>query len=240
MGGTAAASTARGVRHPRGLRVAAGARTVVWTAAAAVLLQTAIGAANEFTLESSFLNPDEEGSLSQLATAAVTAVAGTAAAAHAILFPARRRRFAALGVILLYFAVDDVLVLHEGLGEAVGERLFGLSGHLAVRLWILLLAPLLAAAFLLVASEARRAGGRLRTVLFGGLGALVAAVVVEVGGAVTRSPSFIDRVSGKPETLRYLLEEALELGGWILLAGGLLVLLSARADGEVGAYDRRS
>jgi hypothetical protein len=59
-----------------------------------------------------------------------------------------------------------------------------------------------------------------------------------VGGAVTRSPSFIERVSGKPETLRYLLEEALELGGWILLAGGLWVLLSARADVEVGADAR--
>ena len=234
MGGTAAASTPRGLGVREALRGEAAARAVVWTAVAAMLVQTAVGAANEFTLESPFLNPDEEGSLFQLVTAAVTAAAGAAAAAHAIFHPARRRRFAALSAILFYFACDDVLVLHERMGEAVGESLFGLSGHIAVRLWILLLAPLLAAAFLLIAAEALRVERGLRNVLLGGLGALVAAVVVEVGGAVTRSPSFIERVSGKPETLRYLLEEALELGGWILLAGGLWVLLSARADVEVG------
>ena len=232
MSGTAAAPTPRGLNVRRAQRAETAARAVVSIAAAAMLLQTLVAAANEFTLESSFLNPDEEGSLFQLATAAVTATAGAAAAAHAILFPPRRRRFAALSMILLYFAADDVLVLHEGMGEAVGESLFGLSGHIAVRLWILLLAPLLAAAFLLIAAEARRAERPLRNVLFGGLGALVAAVVVEVGGAVTRSPGFIERVSGKPETLRYLLEEALELGGWILLAGGLWVLLAARAGDE--------
>jgi hypothetical protein len=51
-------------------------------------------------------------------------------------------------------------------------------------------------------------------------------VVVEVVGVVTRSPSFIERVSGKPETLRYLVEESFELGGWVLVAGGLWGLVA--------------
>ena len=55
---------------------------------------------------------------------------------------------------------------------------------------------------------------------------IVPAVVVEVVGALTRDPDFIENVSGKPETLRYLVEEGLELGGWTLIAGGLLCVLA--------------
>lgn len=240
MGGIAAPPSPSVVRPRRGS--ATSSTTVRWLRLAAgvsVLAQTAVGIVNELSIESGFLNPDEEGSLFQLVTAGVTVAAGVAAAVHARLFDVRRLRFAALAAVLLYFAADDLLVLHEGLGEAVGEGVFGLDGHLAVRLWILLLAPLLVAAFLLVASEARRSGAPLLGLLYGGLGALVAAVVVEVGGAVTRDPSFIDRVSGKPETLRYLVEEGFELGGWILLAGGLWALTIARMAGDGAAEAAR-
>ncbi|MDF2750751.1 MAG: hypothetical protein K0T00_1927 [Gaiellaceae bacterium] len=226
MDPTAAASGPDGLavrdhRHEQAL-----ARTVVWTAVVAAVAQTLIGGVNSLTVASDVLNPDEEGSFFQLLTAATTALAGVAAAAHALRFPARRGRFAALAAILLYFAADDVLVVHEWLGEQLGEGLFGFPDHIAVRMWIVVLAPLLAAAFVLVVAEALRAGPPLRNVLLGGLACLVAAVAVEVVGVVTRSPSFIERVSGKPETLRYLVEESFELGGWVLIAGGLWALFA--------------
>ena len=241
MGGNAAALRPNTVPLRCGPWTGRAVLAVAWAAGAVALAQTAVGVVNAFTVESEFLNPDVEGSLFQLVTAAVTAAAGAAAAVHAYLFAARGRRFAVLAAILLYFAADDALVLHERLGEAVGEGLFGLEGHLAVRLWVVLLAPLLVAAVVLVISEARGAGAPLRGLLEAGVGALVAAVVVELAGAVTRDPSFVDRVSGKPETLRYLAEEALELGGWILIAGGLWVLTVARmeGDGAVSADARR-
>lgn len=238
IGGIAAPPSPSAVRPGRDSALNTMVRSVGLAAGLAVLAQTAVGVVNEFSIESGFLNPDQEGSLFQLATAGVTAAAGVAAAAHAWRFDLRRRRFAALAGILLYFAADDVLVLHEGLGEAAGEKI-GLEGHVAVRLWILLLAPLLLSAFLLIVSEARRAGAPLRSLLYGGLGTLAAAVVVEVAGAVTRDPSFIERVSGKPETFRYLVEEGLELGGWVLLAGGLWVLTVARLKGDGAADDAR-
>jgi len=218
------------------------ARVAVWLAAAAAGAQLGVGAANEVTLESDFLNPDEEGSLFQLLTAAVTAAAGVAAAAHALRLELRRRRFVVLAAGLLYLAADDVLVIHEWLGEHVGERLFGLPDHLAVRMWIPVLAPLLVAVFVLLVAEAFRAGPGLRRVLAAGLGALAAALVVEVVGAVTRSPSFIEEVSGKPETLRYLVEEAFELGGWILVGGALWGLYAddRRAHRSSSAASRRS
>jgi hypothetical protein len=223
MDTTAAASgpAGRDDPHERAL-----ARAVVWTAATAAVAQALIGGINSLTVAADVLNPDEEGSLFQLLTAATTALAGAAAAAHALRFADRRGRFGALAAILLYFAADDVLIIHEWLGEQVGEGLFGLPDHVAVRMWIVVLAPLLVAAFVLVLTEALRVRPPLRNVLLGGLASLVAAVAVEVVGVVTRSPSFIERVSGKPETLRYLVEESFELGGWVLVAGGLWGLVA--------------
>lgn len=240
MDPTAAASGPGDVAGREHTREQALARTVIWTAAVAAVGQALIGGANSLTVASDVLNPDEEGSLFQLLTAATTALAGVAAAAHALRFPARRGRFGALAAILLYFAADDVLIIHEWLGDQVGEGVFGFPDHIAVRMWIVVLAPLLAATFVLVAAEALRAGPPLRTVLLGGLASLVAAVAVEVVGVVTRSPSFIERVSGKPETLRYLVEESFELGGWVLIAGGLWALLAHDARvAALGPADAR-
>lgn len=240
MDPTAAASGPGGVAVPDHAREQTLARTVIWTAAGAAVAQALIGGVNSLTVASDFLNPDEEGSLFQLLTAATTALAGAAAAAHALRFPARRGRFGALAAILLYFAADDVLIIHEWLGEQVGEGLFGFPDHVAVRMWIVVLAPLLAAAFVLLVAEALRVGPPLRNVLLGGLASLVAAVAVEVVGVVTRSPSFIERVSGKPETLRYLVEESFELGGWALIAGGLWALFAHDARvAALGPADAR-
>ena len=240
MDPTAAASEPAGLAGRDDPHEQALARAVVWTAAIAAVAQALIGGVNSLTVASDVLNPDEEGSLFQLLSAATTALAGVAAAAHALRFPARRGRFGALAAILLYFAADDVLVIHEWLGEQVGEGLFGFPDHVAVRMWIVVLAPLLAAAFVLVVAEALRVGPPLRNVLLGGLASLVAAVAVEVVGVVTRSPSFIERVSGKPETLRYLVEESFELGGWVLIAGGLWALLAHDARlAALGPADAR-
>jgi hypothetical protein len=206
---------------------AALARATVWVALAAVAVQTAVGAANELSLESSALNPDEEGSVFQLASAGVMAAAAAAAGAHAVLAPRRRFRFGALATILAAFAVDDLVAAHERAGDAVGGDVLGLPEHLAVRLWIPLLAPVLVTAFLLLVAEARRVGGAAGRVLWAGLAALVAGVAVEVAGAVTREPGFVDRVGGKPEAVRLLVEEGLELGGQLLVAGGLWVVVAA-------------
>jgi hypothetical protein len=234
---TAAASTREGVS----ISVASPphvAKTIVLAAAIAGGVQTFVGVVNELAFEASFLNPDEEGSIFQIATAVVTAAGGVAVVAHAVRHRLRRKPLLLLGGILLYFAADDLLAIHERLGEATGEFLFGLPAHVAVRLWILVLAPLLVAAVVLLVAEARRADAPIRRVLIGGLATLGAAVLVEVGGAVTRSPAFIQQVSGKPETIRYLLEEALELAGWVLVAGGLWA--RALGDSAPGPVDERT
>jgi hypothetical protein len=227
---TAAAATRPTSRTSAGERAAAAATVAVAAALAAVLL--AVGAWNALTGGSDLLNPDVEGSLFQLVSAVVTTAAAAAAVGHAAALRARRVRFAALGAGLAYVTVDDLLVIHERVSESFGEGVLGLPAHIAVRLWILLFAPLLLGILVLVAAEARRAGAPLGWVLAGGLAALLTAVLVEAVGGVTRDPGFLETVGGKPETGRYLLEEALELGGWTLVAGGLLGVL-ARESGAL-------
>ena len=207
---------------------AAGDERVAATATlvAAVLV---VGSWNALTDGHDRFNPDVEGSVFQLVTAAVTAIAAVAAVAHAAFVRARRIRFAALGAALAYVTADDLLVVHERISESFGERVLGLQDHVAVRLWIVLFAPLLLVILFIVAAEARRAVSMTGRILAGGLVALLGAVVVEAAGAVTHDPDFIDGVSGKPETARYLLEEALELGGWALVAGGLTCVLTRDA-----------
>ncbi|HUP33411.1 MAG TPA: hypothetical protein VM184_10295 [Gaiellaceae bacterium] len=203
------------------------ARATVWLAVGVAVTQTAVGAANELTVESSALNPDVEGSIFQLLSAAVTAAAAAAAAIHAWLVRERRFRFVTLAAILAAFTADDLLAVHERGGDAVGGTLLGLPDHLAVRLWIVLLLPLLVVLFLILAGEAVRAAGRVGWVLGAGLAALVAAVGVELVGAISRSPSVVARIGGKPEAVRLLVEEGLEIGGLVLVAGGLWSLVAA-------------
>lgn len=201
-------------------------RSVAWLTLGLAGLQTAVGAANALLLDSSLLDPNDEASVFQPVNAAVTAAAGAAAAVRAARGPHQRARYALLAVVLVAFAADDMLVVHERIGEAVGAGLLGLPDHLAVRMWVVLLLPLLAAAFLVLVVEAARLRGGVGLLLASGLAALVAAVGVEVAGAVTRDPAFIERVGGKPETLRLLVEEGLELGGWVLVAGALWISIA--------------
>lgn len=211
------------------------APAIVWLTLGLVGLQTAAGAVNALSLESSLLDPNDEESVFQPLNAAFTAAAGAAAAFRAVRRSEQRARYAVLAVVLLAFAADDMLVVHERLGEAAGEAL-GLPDHLAVRMWIALLLPLLAAAFVILVAETMHLRGRVQRLLAAGLAALVAAVVVEVAGAVTRDPAFIERLGGKPETLRLLVEEGLELGGWVLVAGALwiAVAIPSARNGSAG------
>ena len=215
-------------------------RLAVGTAFAATILQTTVAIVNELTIQSTRLNPDIEGSVFQLLSASVTAAAGLAAILAAALSSGGvRARRALLGGVVLAFALDDVLAIHEAAGETVGERVFGLPAYLAVRLWIALWAPALAVAFVALLVEARFSRRAISGVLVGGIAALVAAVIVEILGAVTRNPSVVEGIGGKPETLRVIVEEGFELGGWWLVAGGLWLVV-ADERGRPGRRAARS
>ncbi len=119
-----------------------------------------------------------------------------------------------LVALLAYFSADDILLFHERL-EAYLE-----GGSQAARIvWPAIYLPLLTTAFLLLwrsAAGRRRATGRS---IRGGLYMLVAAVGSEV---VSFGMVHVGLDEGTfAYELEVIVEEGLELAGWIFVASGL-------------------
>ena len=66
----------------------------------------------------------------------------------------------------------------------------------------------------------RRPGGR----FVSGSALLVASIPVELAGVVTRP--LADDGTDAPEVVRVAIEEALELGGWIVVAAGIMAAVT--------------
>jgi hypothetical protein len=188
----------------------------------AVAVQTVAHLSNEFLFEDRVegLDADIEGNVFTWASSVATFTVGVAAFLHALAFSTRRREFGALAALGIWFSLDDAIQVHERVALNLGEDVLGIADFVAVRLWLVLYAPLLLlAGFLLwnVVQLLWEPAGR--TVRFG-LFLLVASIPVEIAGAGTR---WLDEEgTSVPEDLRIALEEGVELGGWILVAAGLL------------------
>lgn len=191
-------------------------------AVVAVALQTVAHLGNEFLLDDRVegLDADIEGNVFTWASSVTTFTVGVAALLHALAFSTRRREFGALAALGVWFSLDDAIVLHERVALKLGEDVLGLPDYIAVRLWLLLYLPLLLLAGFLLWNVAQvlwePAGRTVRLGLF----LLVGSIPVEIAGAGTR---WLDEEgTSVPEDLRIALEEGLELGGWILVAAGLI------------------
>lgn len=188
----------------------------------AVAVQTVAHLGNEFLLDDRVegLDADIEGNVFTWASSVATFTVGVAAFLHAMAFSTRRREFGALAVLGVWFSLDDAIQVHERVALELGEDVLGLPDYVAVRLWLVLYAPLLLLAGVLlwkVIQVLWEPAGR--TVRFG-LWLLIGSIPVEVAGAGTR---WVDeKGTSVPENLRIALEEGLELGGWILVASGLM------------------
>ena len=133
-----------------------------------------------------------------------------------------------LAAILAFLSLDDLALVHERLGDKVARDALGLSEELADQFEVVAFLPLLGLALLIawqLASRLADADGR-RVRL--GLMTLGSAIVVEILGVFTR-PLEEDGTRW-PNIIRVAVEEALEVGGWALLASGLLAGALRRAD----------
>jgi hypothetical protein len=188
----------------------------------AVVVQTVAHLGNEFLLDDRVegLDADIEGNVFTWASSVTTFTVGVAAFLHAVAFPVRRREFGALAALGIWFSLDDAIQVHERVALELGEDVLGLPDFVAVRLWLVLYAPLLLlAGFLLWKVIQLLWEPAARTVRLGLL-LLVASIPVEIAGAGTR---WLDEEgTSVPEDVRIALEEGLELGGWILVAAGLM------------------
>jgi hypothetical protein len=194
-------------------------------ALAAVLFQTAAHLGNEFLLDDRVegIDADIEGNVFTWASSAATFAVAFCSALHAAAVERQRREFSVLAALALWFSMDDVAIIHERVALKLGEDLLGMPDYLAVRLWLVLYLPLLLVAGVVLWRIAQEAQPPAHRPLVLGLGLLVASIPVELAGAVTRK--LAEDGTDVPETFRIVIEEGLELGGWILIATGLTAIL---------------
>ncbi|MHB1345820.1 MAG: hypothetical protein ACYCX3_15930 [Thermoleophilia bacterium] len=174
------------------------------------------------------LNADRDWSLWGWAGVAAEAAAGVAAVQLAFLSTSRRVSLAILGVLVVFLSADDFLQLHErisGLGDLVPIP------HASRLVWPLVYGPLLLLVAVLLWRAAAASPASLGHCLRVGVIALGVAVGLEMG-----SPLLFALGSDHDRWLYELevaVEEALEFGGWTMIAGGLagLVLCVASAAG---------
>ena len=204
-------------------------------AVAAVTVQTVAHLANEFIFDDRFesLDADFEGNAFTWASSAAVLAVAVAALLHAAAFRRRRTEFVLLVATATFFSLDDAVQIHEPVALALGEDVLGLPDYAAVRLWLIVYFPLLILMAALLWSVAREAWAAAGRTIHVGLGLLVASIPVELAGAVTRP--LADDGTDAPDDIRVAIEEALELGGWILVAAGMmaavtLALMSFRQD----------
>jgi hypothetical protein len=163
------------------------------------------------------LNADEDGNgLSWLGSMTIfTAAVGTLLLAAVV---PRRRALLVLAATIALLSLDELLALHERLGQEAREAV-GAAAELGRVAWPLLLLPVLATLVwaavrtleLLAPPERRR--------LLAGLGVLALAVALEV---VWTAFFFVGgEVGDWPDVLQVGVEEGAELAGWILVASAL-------------------
>lgn len=186
-------------------------------AIALAVAQTAVHLANFAFIESSALDANDENNVFSWASSVVTFATAFAAFLHAAVVTRGRGKFLALSGILAFFSLDDAIVVHERVAANVLDAV-GASQDLDSVVWPALYLPLLAYVVVLLVGIARRTEGRTRSYLYAGLAALASAVVLE---AAFLAWSTSETAEGAVHAVVGGAEEAVELGGWILIAAAL-------------------
>ena len=195
---------------------------------------------NRLALDRRFRDLDADIEWNLLSWLGSAAILTSAVATALLALVLRRPLLAALALGLSFLSLDELSEVHERIGRRLGEGLGLASGEEAARWWIAIYLPALVvgAVFLWgLAGEARARSTR-RTVRVA-LGLLAAAVVTEaIGAGTTRLDGDLSWVY----VVNVGLEEALETGGWLLLATGvtMLALEALPGPGGSGAEGRRS
>lgn len=201
-------------------------------AAAGLLLAHVVGA---FVLDGriEMIDAAMEGNAPTWASSAAAAAAAAAAALLAIVAPNYRWSGVSAAAALAFLSLDESVEIHERLGDVVGRDLLGASEDLAGSLQLVFLLPVLLILFVVIVRIGWRERSRLRAtsaLLLGGLMVLAMSVGTEqVLGRLTNHIE--EQGTDWPDVIRVGLEEAAELGGWLLLAAGLFALVCDRVRG---------
>jgi len=183
-------------------------------AVASIAVTFVVGIVEGTVLPYDRLNPDSEISIFNWASAGSTLIAAFACIVHAIVSSRLRGTFVVLGALLLYASLDDSFVIHETIGAELSDH-NSLAAKVGTPIWTVVYAPLLLAIAFLLWCVVRAARPDARKLVLAGLLCFATATGFEVMG-------------GTPigEPLAFVVgEEAIELGGWQLVATALTVLL---------------
>jgi hypothetical protein len=184
----------------------------------AVGFQLAADVANAFVLDNRVanFNAGGEGNLPTWLSAATLVVAASAALLHALTARRHRRVFLAAAALLAYLSLDEVAQIHEnfdGFGRGT------IPHRLAGAMDIVMILPILTATLLALLAIAS-AVPEVRRLLIAGCLTLIAAILVDEG-----IPAVFGHFNGPvvpwSEEVRSAIEEALELGGFVLVATAL-------------------
>jgi hypothetical protein len=168
----------------------------------------------------------DEGGLVTWASSSATFGVAVIALLLSFIDPTQQWRGVALAAGTAYLSFDDAEVIHERLASDVTGAL-GIAESYDQVVWPIFYFPLLAAVALLLVQLGERTPASRRLIL-AGLGCLAVGVVLEVTGIG------LDKLDYGPEswprTLEAILEEGIELAGWILIATGAAVRVISLVD----------
>jgi hypothetical protein len=187
----------------------------------AVVLQTAAHLTNAFLLDYEVWSIDASGDGNALSWASAVATFGAGLAAFLIgLMPQRPDwRLVTLGCVLAFLSLDDVAMVHEKVAFSAADAV-GAPDVVARATWPLLYLPLFAFAVVTLWRLAVGAQDRVRQAIQWGLALLALALVLETLATLW----WEDDSRPLIDDLEIALEEGAELGGWILIATGLLAI----------------
>jgi len=195
----------------------------VGLAAAATMAQSLLYLLDHFVLGTSLFNEDAAAAFERIAGGLAVGACAVAAAVLAVVEPAGRRRAGTLAVLTLYFTIDKAFGVHELIARGILDGL-GVENVGIAPVWMVLYAPIVGFAALLILRIQSRSPSAVRRVTNIGVAALGAALAVQAVWVLARRATV---PGGGAHVVEVVLEEGLELAGWLLVATGLAAAIAA-------------
>jgi hypothetical protein len=199
------------------------AKLTVWVSVVAFVLLAITDLVDVLALDSRIhaFDADLDGGVWTWASVATQAV-GAALLALLAMTSVRWRAYAVCSLLMGYFSLDDSVLIHEKIGSGLD-----FFPHSARSIWPVLYLPLLVVLTVQLWRIAEsQSGPWVRPLVRGGLVALVLAVVLEGGSPLVFAVGQGEGSIGYE--LEVVIEEGLEMTGWLWITGALAITLVQR------------
>jgi hypothetical protein len=202
-------------------------RGIVWLAIVMVALQCVLHLVDAavFDLQIERLDADSDKSVWSWTGSAAELMAALGAALLLLAAPGRWKWLAFLSVVFAFFSMDDTVRVHEALGNLGVFHAAHISGRFV---WPILYAPLMVVTYVQLWRVSGAMAERCRRSVRGGLVMLGVAIVLEFALSTVIIKAGFGRIAddARVGSMLYeyevIVEEALELGGWLLIAAALI------------------